>query len=64
MARMGEDATFAHGDQVQQAVDLVRVQAGCTVEEAFVLMHERATMSGTTMQKIIASVLDESIRFG
>ncbi len=64
MARMSEDAAFGHGDQVQHAVDLVRAQADCTLEEAFVLMHERATMSGTTMEKIIASVLDGSIRFG
>jgi hypothetical protein len=42
---------------------MVREQAECTIEESFVLMHERATMSGVTMEEIIEAVVDGSIRF-
>ncbi len=43
---------------------MVGAQAGCTMEEAFVLMHERAQISGVTMEDIVNAVLDHSIQFG
>ena len=42
---------------------MVCVQAECSVDEAFVMMHERATMSAVTMEEIIDAVVDGSIRF-
>jgi len=36
---------------------MVRAHVACTVEEAFVLMHEPATMSGVTMKDIIDAVV-------
>ena len=53
-----------HSERVNQAVEKIREQADCTMEEAFVLMHERATMSGMTMEEIMDSVVAGRIRFG
>ncbi len=53
-----------HSDQVSQAVAVIMEQASCTMEEAFVLMHERATMSGSSMEDVMSGVADGSIRFG
>jgi AmiR/NasT family two-component response regulator len=61
---MGNGAAFEHGERVTEAVGIVRLQTACTMEEAFVLMHERAQMSGVTMEDIVDAVLDHSIHFG
>ncbi len=61
---MGDDAAFEHGERVTEAVGMVRAQAGCTMEEAFVLMHERGQISGVPMEAIVDAVLDHSIQFG
>jgi len=53
-----------HSERVDQAVGMIRDQADCTMEEAFVLMHERATMSAMTMEEIIDAVVEGSIRCG
>jgi AmiR/NasT family two-component response regulator len=61
---MGDGAAFEHSERVKEAVGIVRAQADCTMEEAFVLMHERAQISGVTMEDIVVAVLDHSIQFG
>jgi AmiR/NasT family two-component response regulator len=58
------NGAFEHGARVTEAVGMVRAQAACTTEEAFVLMHERAQISGQTMENIVDAVLDHSIHFG
>jgi hypothetical protein len=63
MLRMDDGQSVGHSARVHEAVGMVRVQAGCSDEDAFVLMHERATMSAVTMEEIIDAVVDGSIRF-
>ena len=63
MRRMDDGQLRGHRAVVQEAIAMVRVQADCSVEEAFVMMHERATMSAVTMEEIIDAVVDGSIRF-
>jgi AmiR/NasT family two-component response regulator len=58
-----DETNSEHSARVNQAVGLVRSQAECSTEEAFVLMHEEATMSTATMEEIIDAVVDGSIRF-
>ncbi|MDQ1509419.1 MAG: hypothetical protein QOG50_1263 [Actinomycetota bacterium] len=43
---------------------MVRAQTKCSVEEAFVLLHERATMSAGTMEQIIDAVIEGKVSFG
>ena len=63
MLGMNHEPAFDHDDRVSRAVELVRSQADCTMEEAFVLMHERATMSRLGMEQVVDAVIDGSIRF-
>ncbi len=49
--------------RLKRAVGMVRVQADCTIEKAFVLLHERATMARLTMEEIVDAVLEGLIRF-
>jgi len=43
---------------------MVSVQADCTIDEAVVLMQDRAATMGQTLDEIAAAVIDRSIRFG
>lgn len=63
MLPMDDRQLPGHSARVSDAVRMVREQAECTIEESFILMHERATMSGVTMEEIIDAVVDGSIRF-
>jgi AmiR/NasT family two-component response regulator len=63
MLGVNHEPAFDHGDRVSRAVELVRAQADCTMEEAFVLMHERATMSRIAMEHVVDGLIDGSIRF-
>jgi hypothetical protein len=60
---MGDEAGSEHGGRANQAVGIVRLHADCSTEQAFAVMHERATMSGLTMEEIIDAVVDGTIRF-
>ena len=50
--------------QVNQAQGMVSVQAACSLDEALVLMEDRATIQGRSLDEIAAAVVDRSIRFG
>ena len=63
MLRVDDRPLPGHSAQVSDAVRVVRDQADCSIEEAFVLLHERATMSGVTMEEIIGAVVKGSVRF-
>jgi hypothetical protein len=63
MLRMGNGELPEHSARVGEAVRMVRLQADCTVEEAFVLIHERATMSAATMEEVIDAVVEGTITF-
>ncbi|HTL87654.1 MAG TPA: hypothetical protein VL856_20895 [Acidimicrobiia bacterium] len=60
---MSDVGPAEHSTRVQDAVAIVRRQAVCSVEEAFVLLHERATVSGVTMEQVIDAVIDGEVRF-
>jgi len=49
---------------VSQASGMVSVQAECTVDEALVLMKERALVTGRSLLDVAHATLDRSIRFG
>jgi hypothetical protein len=49
---------------VIQAAGMVSVQAECSVDEAVVLMEERALVSGQTREAIARAVVERRIRFG
>jgi len=61
---MGNGAPSQHSAAVNQACGMVSVQAACSMEDAMVLMHDRATVQGQTLEEIAAAVIDRSIRFG
>jgi hypothetical protein len=63
MLRVDDRQLSGHSARVSDAVRMVRDQADCSIEEAFVLMHERATMSGVTMEEIIDAVVKGNVRF-
>lgn len=64
MRLMADRQLPGHSARVSDAVRRVRDQADCSIDEAFVLMHERATMSGATMEEIIDAVVNGGLRFG
>jgi hypothetical protein len=43
---------------------MVSIQAHCSFAEAVALMRKRAKMTHSSMQDVVGSVLDRSIRFG
>jgi len=49
---------------VSQAMGMVCVQADCTVDDALVLIRERAMVSRSTVPEIAQAVIDRSISFG
>jgi hypothetical protein len=57
------DGGEAERMRLNQAAGMVAAQAECTIDEAFVLMRERAATSNAAMAEIIAGVMDRSIRF-
>jgi ANTAR domain len=50
--------------QVSQAVGMVSVQAECTVDEALLLMKERAQVSGIPLLDVAEATIEHRIRFG
>ena len=55
--------SFTHSAIVFRAAKMVSEQAGCQVDEALALMHERAEEARVSIDEIAADVLDRSIRF-
>lgn len=49
---------------VLQAAGMVSVQADCSVDEAVVLMDERAQVIGQSREAIATGVVERLIRFG
>ena len=50
--------------RVTEAQGMVSVQADCTLDEALVLMIERANVQRETLTEIAEAVLERRIRFG
>ena len=50
-------------DRVAQASGMVSVQAECSVDEAFVMIEERAQVFDLTTEEVAASVVDRQFRF-
>jgi len=53
-----------HLYRVVQAQGMVSVQADCSLDNALVMMHERAQVQHRTLPQIADAVLARSIRFG
>jgi hypothetical protein len=43
---------------------MVSVQAECTLDEALVMLKERAQVSGQTLAEVAAATVERRIRFG
>jgi AmiR/NasT family two-component response regulator len=50
--------------EMHQAAGIVSIQADCELEQAYVLMSERAAVAHRSLGDIAQSVVDHSIRFG
>jgi AmiR/NasT family two-component response regulator len=53
-----------YSPEIHRAAEIVSVQADCELEQAYVLMSDRATVAHRSLDDIAQSVLDHSIRFG
>ena len=56
--------TSRYSLEVHQAAGKVSVQADCSVEQAYVLMSDRANIALSTLDAISLAVLNGWIRFG
>jgi AmiR/NasT family two-component response regulator len=56
-------AAAPHTDRVAQAAKVVAEQAHCTLPEAFLLIDERSTETGRSLEEIANEVLEQEIRF-
>jgi AmiR/NasT family two-component response regulator len=63
MGPMSTGPMYDYSPEVNQAAGMVSVQANCRIEEAFVLLFERADSAGLPIQDIASAVLDHSISF-
>ncbi len=43
---------------------MVSAQAQCSVDEAMIMISDRATVTGLTLDEIADAVIDRTIRFG
>jgi AmiR/NasT family two-component response regulator len=50
-------------DRVAQASGMVSVQAECSLDEAFVMIEERAQTIDLTTEEVAKSVVDRQFRF-
>ena len=50
--------------QVHQASGMVATQAGCSFDDAIVLMHDRAATEAQTLDQIAHAILERTIQFG
>ena len=50
--------------EIHQAAGMVSIQADCELEQAYVLMSDRAAVARVSIEEIAMAVLDKSIRFG
>jgi hypothetical protein len=53
-----------HHPLVSQASGMVSVQAECSIDEALVLMKDRAVVAGESLLEIAKATVDRRIRFG
>jgi len=61
---VNEGGDSRYGADVHTAAGMVSIQADCELEQAYVLMSDRATVSGRKLEDIAHAVIDRSIRFG
>jgi hypothetical protein len=58
-----EDWGPRHQMQVHQATGMVKVQAGVTIEEAFLLLRARAFATGVPVAEVASDVVSRRVRF-
>ena len=61
---MSEGGDSRYGTEIHQAAGMVSIQADCELEQAYVLMSDRATVSQVSLEEIALAVLDKAISFG
>lgn len=59
----GESSAVGYDAQVHQATGMVMVQAGVTIEQAFLLLRARAFSTGCTLADVAADVVARHVRF-
>ena len=64
MDRMVDRSTSCYSVEIHQAAGKVSVQADCAVEQAYVLMSDRAKVALLTLEAVAIAVLNGWIRFG
>ena len=55
---------WEHVDRLARAMGIVCLQADCTMDEALVMMTERATVHHCTVEEVAFGVLEGIVRFG
>jgi hypothetical protein len=50
-------------EKVIQAAGMISVQVDCSLDDAVVLMNERAEITGQSREEIAAAVVERRIRF-
>ncbi len=64
MSLMSNGPDSRYSVEIHQAAGMVSIQADCELEQAYVLMSDRANVSHRTLEDIANAVIDRSIRFG
>ena len=62
-AAVSTNGSARPGRQVAQAVGIVSMQADCVIEDAFLLLSERALEMDCTLDDIAIAVIEHEIRF-
>lgn len=63
VAAGGVSSAVGYDAQVHQATGMVMVQAGVTIEQAFLLLRARAFSTGCTLADVAADVVARRVRF-
>ena len=61
---MSQGPDSRYNPEMHQAAGMVSIQADCELEQAYVLMSDRAAVAHRSLDDIAQSVVDHSIRFG
>jgi hypothetical protein len=62
--RVSEGGDSRYGIEIHQAAGMVSIQADCELEQAYVLMSDRAQVARVSLDDIALAVIVRSIRFG
>ncbi len=52
-----------HHPRVNQAAGMISVQAGCTTDEALLILRERAAATGESLDDLALATVERRLRF-